>query len=282
MLKSITIVGPGRLGTALASSLFEAGYRIAEIISRDSPASRRRAQLLARAVKAAAVTPKAARLDAHLVWLCVPDNQIAVTARELARRDVWKGKIVFHSSGALSSAELKSLRTRGAAVAAVHPLMTFVHGSMPSLRGVTFSAEGDAVAVRIARPVVRRLGGQTSTLHPKKKTAYHAWGAFTSPLLLVTLLASEQVARVAGLSSTEARRRMMPIVRQTLANYSALGPARSLSGPLVRGDAEVIARHLKELKKLPEIRALYIALARTALRYLPSKNRKNLEAALRG
>lgn len=171
---------------------------------------------------------------------------------------------------------------RSAAVAAVHPLMTFVHGSMPSLQGVSFAAEGDAAAVQAAKQVVRRLGGKTSTLHPKKKTAYHAWGAFTSPLLLVTLLASEQVARVAGLSSTEARRRMMPIVRQTLANYSALGPARSLSGPLVRGDAEVIARHLKELKKLPEIRALYVALAHTALRYLPSKNRKQLEAALRG
>src|SRR5262249_15399067 len=163
-----------------------------------------------------------------------------------------------------------------------HPLMTFVHGSTPSLQGVSFAAEGDTAAVPVAKQVIRRLGGQSLPLHPKKKAAYHAWGAFTSPLLLVTLLASEQVARVAGLSSTEARRRMMPIVRQTLANYSALGPARSLSGPLVRGDAEVIARHLKELKKMPEIRALYVALARTALRYLPSKNRKQLEAALRG
>ena len=62
-------------------------------------------------------------------------------------------------------------------------------------------------------------------------------------------MTGEQVARAAGLSKVEARRKMLPIVRQTLANYVKLGPAGAFSGPIVRGDAEVVLGHLKELKK---------------------------------
>jgi predicted short-subunit dehydrogenase-like oxidoreductase (DUF2520 family) len=111
--------------------------------------------------------------------------------------------------------------------------------------------------------------------------AYHAWGAFTSPLLIALLVTGEKVARAAGLSTAEARRKMLPIVRQTLANYAELGPAGAFSGPIVRGDALVVREHLKELKKIPEARAVYAALARAGLRYLPARNREQLEKQLR-
>ncbi len=95
--------------------------------------------------------------------------------------------------------------------------------------------------------------------------AYHAWGAFTSPLLIALLVTAERVARAAGLSTAEARRKMLPILRQTLANYAKLGPAGAFSGPIVRGDAQVVRQHLKSLKKIPEARAVYVALARAGV-----------------
>ncbi len=53
-------------------------------------------------------------------------------------------------------------------------------------------------------------------------------------------------------------------LRQTLANYAKLGPAASFSGPIVRGDAHVVGKHMKELKKIPEAREVYLALARAS------------------
>ncbi len=253
---------------------------ISEIVSRDSTASKRKARLLARKVKARASTCHNARLDADIVWFCVPDREIAAASRELASVVDWRGKSAFHSSGALLSDELDPLRRRGAAVASVHPLMTFVHGSMPSLKGVPFAVEGDAGAVRAARTVVRDLGGEAFTIRGQHKAAYHAWGAFTSPLLVATLVTGEQLARAAGLSAAEARKKMLPIVRQTIANYQALGPAGAFSGPLVRGDTEIVRKHLTVLRKLPEARDVYLALARAALRYLPVRNRAALKKAL--
>jgi len=276
----IAIVGPGRLGRALALELRQAGYTISEIVSRDSAASKKKARELAGKVKAYASTRANARLDADLVWFCVPDQEIAAAAHQLALVAAWKKKNAFHSSGALASDELDVLRRRGAAAASVHPLMTFVHGSMPSLSGVPFAVEGDAAAVRVARRIVRDLRGKAFTIRKQHKAAYHAWGAFTSPLLVATLVTGERVARTAGLSAAEARKKMLPIVRQTIANYQALGPAGAFSGPIVRGDAEIVRKHLRILKKVPEARGVYLALARAALRYLPARNRATLKKTL--
>jgi predicted short-subunit dehydrogenase-like oxidoreductase (DUF2520 family) len=173
------------------------------------------------------------------------------------------------------------LKKKGIAAASVHPLMTFVPGSKPSLAGVPFALEGDPAAVRLARQIVRDLGGESLLLPASRKAAYHAWATFTSPLLLAFLVTLEEVARAAGLEPLDARRRSLPIIRQTLANYAQLGPANSFSGPIIRGDVATVVRHLKVLKKTPQAREVYIALARSALRRLPAKNRSELSRLLK-
>lgn len=276
----IAIVGPGRLGGALALELKRAGYRISEIVAGKTGASRRRAWALAKLVHSRSVAA-GARLDADLVWFCVPDREIARAAQQLADVVDWKGKTALHSSGALASSELRGLRLRGASVGSVHPLMTFVRGSIPSLKNVPMALEGDPAALRLARRIIRNLGGNAFSVSRSRKTAYHAWGAFASPLLIALLVTAERVAHAAGFSTAEARRKALPILRQTLANYAKLSAAGAFSGPIVRGDAQVVRQHLQELRKVPEARAVYIALARSGLRYLPAVNRKELEKLLK-
>jgi predicted short-subunit dehydrogenase-like oxidoreductase (DUF2520 family) len=277
---TIAIIGPGRLGCALGRELQHAGYRITEIVAGNSSASRRKARVLAKTFHAMAAK-SSSRLEADVVWFCVPDREIAKAAGEMAGASKWKGKVAFHSSGALASDELSALRQRGAAVAAVHPMMTFVRGSVPSLQGVPVALEGDARAMRAAGELARDLGAKVFSISKTKKSAYHAWGAFASPLLISLLVSAERVAQVAGISRVEARKKMLPMVRQTLANYAKLGPEAAFSGPVVRGDADVVRQHLRELKKIPEAREVYVAMVRAALRYLPVRNRKDLEKILR-
>jgi predicted short-subunit dehydrogenase-like oxidoreductase (DUF2520 family) len=236
-------------------------------------------------------------LDATLLWLSVPDREIHGAASALAghlaaraaahkknrvpNKVPSKVRFAFHSSGALLSRELEPLRKLGIAVASVHPLMTFIAGTHPSLTRVPFAMEGDRAATRVARQIVRKLGGESFSLPAARKAAYHAWATLTSPLLLAFLVTLEEAARAAGLTRKDARRKSLPIIRQTLANYSRLGPAPSFSGPLVRGDADTVARHLAGLKKHPGPREVYVALARAALRGLPVRNKIALEELLR-
>jgi predicted short-subunit dehydrogenase-like oxidoreductase (DUF2520 family) len=281
---TVAIVGAGSLATSLAVALHEAGYKITELVVRDSPASRRRARSLAAKVRAKVVTANSVALNATLLWFCVPDREISGVASSLAARASANRKnglrFAFHSSGALLSRELNPLRRAGFAVASVHPLMTFVAKANPSLKGVPFAIEGDESAKRVARRIVRELGGQSFSLLPKHKAAYHAWATLTSPLLLAFLVTLEEAARAAGIAREDARRKSLPIIMQTLTNYSRLGPAKSFSGPLIRGDAETVAKHLVVLKKIPGVRQVYSALAQAALRGLPVKNRKELKKLL--
>jgi len=215
-----------------------------------------------------------------LVWFCVPDSEIGRAARMLAQRLRWKGIVALHSSGALTSDELEPLRERGAAVASVHPLMTFVAGSRPALAGVPFAIEGDRRAVRMARQVVRELGGRAFRIRKKDKAAYHAWGTFASPLLTALLATTESVAASAGVKRKAAVRRMIPILLQTLANYAQRGAARSFSGPIIRGDVDTVKRHLKVLESIPAARAVYASLARASLELLPVKHKNALRRLL--
>ena len=293
---SIAIVGAGSLATFLAAALNDAGFTITEIIARDTPQSRRHARALSARVGARTVTTRSAVLDTTLLWFCVPDREIRGSASALAGhlstraaahkenrvpKVPSKVRFAFHSSGALLSRELEPLREAGIAVASVHPLMTFVAGTHPSLTGVPFVMEGDHAATQVARQIIRKLEGESFSLPAAHKAAYHAWATLTSPLLLAFLVTLEEAARAAGFTRKDARRKSLPIMRQTLANYSRLGPAKSFSGPLIRGDAGTVAKHLAALKKHLGPREVYVALARAALRGLPVKNRAGLRRLLR-
>jgi len=280
MKPRIAIVGAGNLASAMATALHAAGYVIDQIVSRGRAACSQRARRLAGELGSYAVTAARAQLHAEVVWFCVPDRAIAASAESLSEVTDWRGKAALHSSGALSSDELASLRQRGAAVASVHPLMTFVRGSQPLL-GVPFAIEGDRRAVRAARAIVTDLRGKPFSIRKQDQEAYHAWGMFVSPLLTALLAVSERVAGSAGVRRSAAKERMLPILRQTLANYAGLGAPQSFSGPIVRGDVETVKKLLSALRAVPEAREVYLALARAALRDLPTKNRATLGKILK-
>jgi predicted short-subunit dehydrogenase-like oxidoreductase (DUF2520 family) len=276
----IAIVGAGNLGTAVAVSLHRAGYQIEAIISRRRRTSLTKARKLAAEVGAQAVGSLSKSIQADVVWFCVPDSEIARAAESFTESTNWKGRVALHSSGALTSDELALLRKKGAAVASAHPLMTFVRGSRPSLAGVPFAIEGDAPAVRAARHLVKDFGGHFYSIRKTDKAAYHAWGMFASPLFTALLVTAEQVAGAAGVNRQSAWRRMIPILLQTLANYASFDAKDAFSGPIVRGDVETVKRHLRVLRRVPEARDVYVALARAALRHLPAKKKTQLEKAL--
>lgn len=277
---AISIVGPGSLGSALALTLPPAGYEVRYLAARGKSVSNSHVRALSRRLKARVVEIGKRPLDTEIVWITVPDDAIAGVARVLAQSQDWKGKIVFHSSGALTSDELVFLRDKGARAASVHPMMTFVRGAVPEMAGVAFAVEGDAAAVRAARSIVEDLGGDAFVIKKQNKVLYHVFGSFASPLVIALMASLEQVALAAGIRKMDIKPMMAPLLWQTLRNHLKHDAAAAFSGPLVRGDVATVRKHLAELKKLPEAKAVYVALASTALKLLPVRNRRGLAKVL--
>jgi predicted short-subunit dehydrogenase-like oxidoreductase (DUF2520 family) len=276
----IAIVGTGNLARALALSLRKAGYDIEIMAGRAGSRSNRQARQLGRELQVPSTRSLNSDPLPDVVWFCVPDSAISEVAKRRSVEIDWRGRVALHSSGALTSDELNPLRQSGAAVASLHPLMTFVRGSRPSLAGVSMALEGDLAAVRAAEGITKSLGSVVYQIRKKRKAAYHAWGTFVSPLFTALLATSERVAALAGISRKSVRRRAVPILLQTLANYAALGPAQGFSGPIIRGDTGTIKRHLKVLHEIPAGQEVYRALAGAALDYLPARNKLELRKVL--
>lgn len=295
----MSVIGAGNWGTALALALHRAGVAIPEIIVRRKLRS---STELATAVGARSTTMDRAELDADVLWICTPDAVISSVAADLAARLTAKAAkrtynsetavprrapIVFHSSGALTSEELAALRAVKASVASVHPLMTFPRNrrrrkalASQELKGVPFALEGEARACSAARKLIGALGGEAFMLPAKDKALYHAFGAFTSPLLVAVLTAAVEAAVAAGWSAQQSRRRMRSIVERTVANFFADGPGNSFSGPIARGDAATVARHLEVLRAHPHLASIYRELSLFAVDSLPTRNAGKIERVL--
>jgi predicted short-subunit dehydrogenase-like oxidoreductase (DUF2520 family) len=278
---SIVIIGAGALANSLAPALAAAGFDVCEIVARAGRESQRRAQAIARAADARVTTLENAALNSDVVWLCVSDDAIAPIARELARRRGWRGKVALHSSGAFSSALLAPLRRRGAAVASLHPMMTFVRGVRAPFKGLVLALEGDARAVRTAKVIAKALGARTLAIDSRGKTHYHVMGSFASPLIVSLLATAEDLGARAGLAHREAQALMRQIMGKTLDNYFRRGAAASFSGPLIRGDVGTVRAHLHALRDMPAARQTYVALLSAAMVRLPVRNREAIARALR-
>jgi len=275
---SIAVVGAGNLARTLVPALHRAGYRISDVVVRDRAESLRRGSAMARRV-GARVAPAGATVNADVLWICVTDDAIGKIARELA--PIWKGRVALHSSGALSSEELAPLRRKGAAVASLHPMMTFVGQGTPSLAGVPFAVEGDPAAVRVAAKIAKDLGGSVFPIARSGKTLYHAMGSFASPLIIATLAMAERIGQAAGIPKKDVPRVIESLLRRTVENYFRAGAGKAFSGPIVRADLQTVRRHLKALEKVPGAREIYLALARSAVANLPVRDRNALRKLLK-
>ncbi len=214
-------------------------------------------------------------LVSQTVLLTVPDDAIERTAGEMARigEDEWRGKIVLHTSGAKNAQTLSSLRLCGAAVGSMHPLQTFSGVGIPPLEGRLFGVEGDELAVRAARGIVRALNGIPVKLAAARKALYHAAGAFAAGHMLAMEEAGVQLLMKSGITRAAATKALLSLSRQVLENYEKLGPLHAWTGPLSRGDYGVVASHEAALQEYqPEFLEIYQSVSRLAALVLSQKS----------
>jgi predicted short-subunit dehydrogenase-like oxidoreductase (DUF2520 family) len=278
---SVTLVGSGNLAHSLGPSLLEAGYKIGAVVTRSLPKSRRRATILANQLGSSITALQDFQPASDIIWICHTDDALTETARILARRGNWKGRIVFHSSGALTSEVLAPLQRKGAHTASLHPMMTFVPGTKLSMEKVPFAVEGDSQAIAISKRIVKDLDGYIFKIRKQSKVLYHALGSFSSPMVVATLVTAERVGKTAGLSKKQMKKVMTRILLQTIVNYVQRGPAAAFSGPIKRGDLDTVHRHLRELKRVPGASDVYRALVRSAMMDLPTGNKEKLSSLLK-
>ncbi|MGB7284301.1 MAG: Rossmann-like and DUF2520 domain-containing protein [Candidatus Acidiferrum sp.] len=274
---TLAIIGAGRVGRAVGRRMRELDWSIGAVVTLSEPSARKAVRFIGAGHAHAFLTRKV--LAAQLILITTQDRQVAEAADELARigAEELRGKIVLHTSGSLSSEVLDPVRRCGAAVGSMHPLQTFSGVGVPPLEGKVFAIEGDAAAVRTARQIARGLGAVPVLIEGSKKPLYHAAGALAAGNVLALMEAATRLMTAAGMKRREAVRALLPLTRQVLENFERLGPRAAWTGPLSRGDYNVVAAHREAMKNLPsEIAEAYQAVNRLAAIVLAQDSAKML------
>jgi predicted short-subunit dehydrogenase-like oxidoreductase (DUF2520 family) len=262
---TLSIIGAGRVGRALGRRLHEVGWKIGAVVTSSEPTARKAVRSIGAGHAHAFLTRQV--LAAQVILITTPDHSVAEVAGELDRigAEELRGKIVLHTSGALSSSVLDAVKKCGAAVGSMHPLQTFSGVGVPPLDGKVFAIEGDTPAVRMARQIARSLGAVPVRIEGSKKPLYHAAGALAAGNVLALLEAATRLMTAAGMKRREAVRALLPLTRQVLENFERLGPRAAWTGPLSRGDYGVVAAHMEAMRDLPpEFAETYEAVNRLA------------------
>jgi predicted short-subunit dehydrogenase-like oxidoreductase (DUF2520 family) len=178
------------------------------------------------------LSPAAHGVD--LLVLATPDPVIAEVAGTV---EPDPDTVVAHLAGALGLDVLAGHPRP----AALHPLVALPDADTGATRladGAWFAVAGDPLVER----VVAELGGQAFVVADEDRTRYHAAAVIASNHLVALL---GQVERVAPEGvPLEA---FLALVRGTVDNVAALGPAAALTGPVARGDWATVEAHLAAL-----------------------------------
>lgn len=269
MAGRLSIVGAGRVGRALGLRLRELGWKIDLVVTRSETNARRAVRIIGAGTACAEIPRRI--VASRIILIATPDHAIVGVADELARigGEELSGKVVLHTSGALDGSVLKSLQRHGAAVGAMHPLQSFSGVGVPPLEGRIFAIDGDALAVKVARQIVRTLGGSPAHIARGKRALYHAAATLAAGHILAVEEAAVRMITEAGMKRREAVRALLPLTRQVLDNFERLGPAAAWTGPLARADYNLVSAHANGMVEMPaELREAYLALNRLAARVL--------------
>ena len=268
---AISVIGAGRLGTALALALAAQGYPVEAMVARRLGHAQRARRTLAGTGLALSAGQLKALPPSKLILITTPDDAIESVARELARvqKGMPGGRTVLHTSGALSSEVLEPLMDIGFHTGSLHPLVSVsdpVVGAA-DLRGAFFCMEGNAAGLRVARQIVRDLGGHGFSIEAGHKALYHAAAVMASGHMTALFDIAIEMLAHCGLSAPRARKVLLPLVESAARNLSTMEPARALTGTFARGDVATVRRHLKALEEqgLPEALAAYVLLGRRSL-----------------
>lgn len=261
------VVGAGPVATALAGALRLGGVPVLGLWAR-KPAAARAAGSTA-GVAAFSSAPPDILLECGVVILAVRDQVIGEVAQMLVNTGlINKRHVLLHCAGASSALELLGGVTGSVAgVGTMHPLSAIADGksAMRTLKGTVFGVEGDEVGRTTASRLVEAIGGIVLALDGTQMASYHAAAALASNYVVAAMDAAAAVLASTGVSADDAARALVPLAEGALRNITAHGTTRGLTGPVRRGDAVTVQRHLEALRGKPELVEIYRALARRAV-----------------
>jgi len=249
----VVVLGRGKVGRTLAVALRRVGVKVRLLAGRTGKP-----------------------LAGEIVVLALPDGALFGSAERLAALPSQRRpRCVLHCAGALGPEVLTPLTEASVPVAQFHPLASFARPGGTELCGVRARLAGDRRAVAAGRRLCRLLG-MVPLEGPLDATGYHAAAALVSNGAVAIVAAATELLVSSGMDARVAASALGSLLATTARNVDVLGLPEALTGPVRRGDAATVARHLGALQRgapaaVPLFRELVAAQVTLARRFPEGK-----------
>lgn len=229
-----------------------AGYRIVQVYSRTADA--------ARALACPLGVPYTDSLDAvsteaHIYIACVADEALPAIAARVASAD--EDKIFLHTAGSVS---MDVWRDAGAGhYGILYPLQTFSKERAVDMRRVSLFVEAsDEATLQATELLARSLSDKVYRADSVVRAQLHIAAVFACNFTNAMYGVAHQLLGKHQLPFDV----LLPLIDETAAKVHILTPHEAQTGPAVRGDREVMQRHLDALAQMPELQHLYEQISR--------------------
>ena len=244
-MKSLNVIGCGRVGTTLAALFHRHGVCDVQDLYSRTPEN---AQDAARIIGSGNCALRVSDMRPADIWmLSVPDAQVASVASRLSEHVLSFPRApeyptAFHCSGFLPASALEPLQRLGWLTASVHPVFNFADPArcISQFMGTPCGLEGDEKAISVLSDLLNEIGGKCFSVQTESKPLYHAAAVFSSNFLSVIQAIARESWSAAGVPET-----LIPLIHESLLrgsveNILAMGPAQAITGPAARGDTSVV------------------------------------------
>jgi predicted short-subunit dehydrogenase-like oxidoreductase (DUF2520 family) len=209
----------------------------------------------------------------------VPDDALAGLVTGLSTTRTWQaGQLVAHTSGRHGLEVYAPALEQHVLGLALHPAMTFTGTTLDLDRLVEccFGVTAPEPLRPVAEALVLEIGAEPVWIEESARGLYHAALAHGANHLVTLVNEAADLLRAAGVEQPGTV--LSPLLHAALDNALRLGDA-ALTGPVSRGDAGTVAKHLANVPA--ESVPAYLALARrTADRAIASGRLRPMDAAL--
>lgn len=271
----IGLIGCGRVGTTLFS-LLRKNNHIVGVYDINRKNEKRALQMLH--LRENRKLSELCR-NSEALFFATPDDQILKAF--IRTKSYIKGrKYLFHFSGLLPASVFP--RVKNVYRGSVHPFATFPTIMTSPWKRYLLFFEGDREAKTVARKIFNKKYFTIRSITTKRKALYHLIGVFASNLLVGLLMAVRTVAKRIGWTERDFYEVAFSIVAETVGNAKKYQLNNALSGPLKRGDVEVIRKHINALKGDKDLLTIYKVLSLYLLENVPvCKKSKEIESLLK-
>lgn len=217
-------------------------------------------------------------MESDIIFLTVPDGQIAVTAMMLdGLGSLMDQKIICHTSGALSSLVFSGM-TRPVFGYSIHPIYavnskteSYKHFSDSfitiegSLNEIMNDPENSKTKehqhmhtfyINAFEDLFLKLGHRVRSISAEEKPAYHMACVFASNLVVGVYQLAAELLTTCGFSMEESQKALVPLFLNNAGNIAEFGTNKALTGPVARGDIETVKKHLAVFEQKQEFDSL--------------------------